>query len=551
MSSIVRMPSVRATRKSAAMAMGRAAAPRRPLPRTAELLPWSREWSSTTSCGMRHTRRCGASCPASKRPSLSRLSAPTASAVRRSYLVSGRDDQRLGARRHNGAPGRRAGHRARPSHQRARRRCGPARPHRARPQRGPHRHGERLTVEAGAELPGLVAELAGQGLAGLEFAGNIPGSVGGAVVGNAGAYGRAVSDVLLSVHLLDGTTEHVKEPRRARLRLPDEPLQAAARADRPVGNVPAAPRRARAHCSPRSPATRSCAAASIRSSTPAAAATSRTPVARAAGGPPHRGRRPQGLRAAARRASARSTPTSSSRCRAPRPPTSSLWPPRSSAACASRAATTWWKRCAASASSGGAALRCGASRHAAALYLPRPARANPPAGAGVSHLRRKTIEELPHGLVDRLRREQPEARAEFFRRYAPQVRRILFLQGFCEEVDDAVQEVFIKVYRAQIPAEETFLAWFYRVILNTGRDQGRRRKTRHGLMDKLHQIAPEVSADAPSDRPTPRCARRWPSCRRSFVSAWRCASSPICRWTRSPRPRTSPWGRSSRGCTVP
>jgi len=73
--------------------------------------------------------------------------------------------------------------------------------------------GELLMVEAGAELPGLVTELAGQGLAGLEFAGNIPGSVGGAIVGNAGAYGRCVSDVLVSVHLLDGTTEHVKEPR--------------------------------------------------------------------------------------------------------------------------------------------------------------------------------------------------------------------------------------------------------------------------------------------------------------------------------------------------
>jgi UDP-N-acetylmuramate dehydrogenase len=72
--------------------------------------------------------------------------------------------------------------------------------------------GERLEVEAGAELPALVTDLAEQGLAGLEFAGNIPGSVGGAVVGNAGAYGRAVSDVLVSVHLLDGATEHVKKP---------------------------------------------------------------------------------------------------------------------------------------------------------------------------------------------------------------------------------------------------------------------------------------------------------------------------------------------------
>ncbi len=69
-----------------------------------------------------------------------------------------------------------------------------------------------LRVEAGAELPTLVAELADLGWAGLEFAGNIPGSVGGAVVGNAGAYGRSVSEALLGVHLLDGATEHVKAP---------------------------------------------------------------------------------------------------------------------------------------------------------------------------------------------------------------------------------------------------------------------------------------------------------------------------------------------------
>ena len=68
-----------------------------------------------------------------------------------------------------------------------------------------------------------------------------PGSVGGAVVGNAGAYGRAVSDVLVSVHLLDGVTEHVKEPPRARVRLPHEPLQAAARPHRPLRRPSASP----------------------------------------------------------------------------------------------------------------------------------------------------------------------------------------------------------------------------------------------------------------------------------------------------------------------
>lgn len=114
------------------------------------------------------------------------------------------------------------------------------------------------------------------------------------------------------------------------------------------------------------------------------------------------------------------------------------------------------------------------------------------------HVRRYRIDELPAELHDRLVRGQPEARAELFRRYAPQVRRILFLQGYCEEVDDAVQEVFIKVFRADIPGHGAFLGWFYRLILNTGRDQGRRRRTRQVLADRLEQVAPEsTTADAP------------------------------------------------------
>lgn len=106
-------------------------------------------------------------------------------------------------------------------------------------------------------------------------------------------------------------------------------------------------------------------------------------------------------------------------------------------------------------------------------------------------------------MADRLRRGEPEARVEFFRRYAPQARRILFLQGYCEEVDDAVQDVFIKVYRAKIPGEATLLPWFYSIILNTGRDHGRRRKTRLGLLDKLQQIAPDRTAESPADPADP------------------------------------------------
>ncbi len=134
--------------------------------------------------------------------------------------------------------------------------------------------------------------------------------------------------------------------------------------------------------------------------------------------------------------------------------------------------------------------------------MPRPARRTRPAFTASLTLE-EDIEELPPGLVERLQRAQPEARAELFHRYAPQVRRILFLQGFCEEVDDAVQEVFIKVFRAEIPGEESFLAWFYRIILNTGRDQGRRRKSRLGLLDRLEHIAPRATADAPAEPADP------------------------------------------------
>jgi UDP-N-acetylmuramate dehydrogenase len=72
--------------------------------------------------------------------------------------------------------------------------------------------GEVLTVGAGALLPEIVLDVARRGLAGLEFAGNIPGSIGGAVVGNAGAYGRAVGDALVHARILVGEEEFLAEP---------------------------------------------------------------------------------------------------------------------------------------------------------------------------------------------------------------------------------------------------------------------------------------------------------------------------------------------------
>jgi UDP-N-acetylmuramate dehydrogenase len=57
---------------------------------------------------------------------------------------------------------------------------------------------------AGASLAEVVALSAREGLAGMEFCAGIPGSVGGGVRMNAGAYGSELKDVIESVDLLNG-----------------------------------------------------------------------------------------------------------------------------------------------------------------------------------------------------------------------------------------------------------------------------------------------------------------------------------------------------------
>lgn len=62
-----------------------------------------------------------------------------------------------------------------------------------------------VRVEAGCALARLVNWTVQHGLAGLEFAVGIPGSVGGAIVMNAGAWQQEMRDVLEEVTLMDGS----------------------------------------------------------------------------------------------------------------------------------------------------------------------------------------------------------------------------------------------------------------------------------------------------------------------------------------------------------
>ncbi len=67
--------------------------------------------------------------------------------------------------------------------------------------------GTTVTAQAGILLSRLAKEAAARTLSGLEFAAGIPGTLGGAVTMNAGAYGPEMKDVVTQVTYLDETAE--------------------------------------------------------------------------------------------------------------------------------------------------------------------------------------------------------------------------------------------------------------------------------------------------------------------------------------------------------
>ena len=67
-----------------------------------------------------------------------------------------------------------------------------------------------VVVKSGMTLTNMASRLARMGLAGFEFAGGIPGTVGGAIVMNAGAYGGEIKDTLVEVTVMNEKGELVK-----------------------------------------------------------------------------------------------------------------------------------------------------------------------------------------------------------------------------------------------------------------------------------------------------------------------------------------------------
>lgn len=76
-------------------------------------------------------------------------------------------------------------------------------------------NGETITVQSGAMLAAVARTAYQTGLTGLEFASGIPGTIGGAVVMNAGAYGGEMKNVLKEVTVLTKEGEVLVIPAKA------------------------------------------------------------------------------------------------------------------------------------------------------------------------------------------------------------------------------------------------------------------------------------------------------------------------------------------------
>jgi len=75
--------------------------------------------------------------------------------------------------------------------------------------------GNLILAQAGASLTSVARLALERGLSGLEFSYGIPGTVGGGVFMNAGAYGGMMSDVVYSVRAYDIATKKIVELREA------------------------------------------------------------------------------------------------------------------------------------------------------------------------------------------------------------------------------------------------------------------------------------------------------------------------------------------------
>lgn len=78
--------------------------------------------------------------------------------------------------------------------------------------------GERILAEAGANLQVVISACVKRGLAGLENLAGIPGTIGGAVRGNAGAHGAEISGAVAAVKVFDSRDCRVRTIKKSAMK---------------------------------------------------------------------------------------------------------------------------------------------------------------------------------------------------------------------------------------------------------------------------------------------------------------------------------------------
>jgi len=72
-------------------------------------------------------------------------------------------------------------------------------------------HDDVIVADAGMPMGALIIKAQSLGLSGLEWAAGLPGTVGGAIFGNAGSHGGEMKDMVIAVETYDPKTDTVKE----------------------------------------------------------------------------------------------------------------------------------------------------------------------------------------------------------------------------------------------------------------------------------------------------------------------------------------------------
>ena len=76
----------------------------------------------------------------------------------------------------------------------------------------------KIVADAGVSLNKLINSSTGKGLSGMEWAAGIPGTLGGAVFGNAGAFGKSIKDITKTVTVLEIPNSKFQIPNKFKIK---------------------------------------------------------------------------------------------------------------------------------------------------------------------------------------------------------------------------------------------------------------------------------------------------------------------------------------------